>query len=155
MHNNKILIIILTLFCIISIPYSLGLLKSNVNSSATLDTALWSVSVDSNSNRSLNLMPNAGAAQFTIVLTSNSEVDTEYSIIVSNIPSGVDVKLDNGNFESPASNSDTVTFSNVGTIIYDEGNNEKTHVLTFRANADAVIVSNQRVNIDVEFKQSI
>ena len=155
MHNNKILIIVLTLFCIISIPYSLGLLKSNVNSSAALDTALWSVSVNSNSNSTINLMPNVGTAQFTIVVTSNSEVDTEYSIIVSNIPSGVDVKLDNRYFESPANNSDTVTFSNVGTIIYGEGNNEKTHVLTFRANADAVIVSNQRVNIDVEFKQSI
>ena len=155
MHNNKILIIIFALFCVFSIPYSLGLLKSNGNSLAALNTALWSVSVNSNSNSTINLMPNAGTAQFTIVVTSNSEVDTEYSIIVSNIPSGVDVKLDNGNFESPASNSDTVTFSNVGTIIYGDSNNEKTHVLTFRANADAVIVSNQTVNIDVEFKQSI
>ncbi len=155
MHNNKILIIVFALFCIFSIPYSLGILKSNVSSLAALDTALWSVSVDSNSNRTINLMPNAGTAQFTVVVTSNSEVDTEYSVIVSNIPSGVDVKLDNGNFESLENGSDTITFSNVGTIVYGNGDNEKTHVLTFRANADAVIVSNQTVNIDVEFKQSI
>ena len=154
MNNKKLNILLLAVFLVFvySMPSSLGIFKRAANTQSTLEASRWNVSVTSDSSSSMQLVTNLGTASYNVVVTSNSEVDTDYSIIVSNIPNGVQVKLDNGNFEPYSS---TVTFSNVGTILYGAQSNSVTHVLTFKANSGATLVNNQSVSIDVEFKQAL
>ncbi len=150
--TKKNIIILIFLLSVIVIPSSLGIFKNSASITSPITASSWNVSVNSSSNSSMQLVPNSGTASYDIVVTSSSEVDTDYSIIVSNIPSGVQVKLDNNEYEPYSS---TVTFSNVGTILYGDQYNYKTHILTFKANTGATLVNNQQVSVDVEFKQSL
>ncbi|MBR7041873.1 MAG: hypothetical protein IKI04_00045 [Bacilli bacterium] len=150
--NNKILIIIIFVLLALYIPFSLGLLKNRANLPSPVSFARWDVSADFDLNGSMHLVPNSGTSSYSIVVSSDSEVDTDYSIIVSNIPSGVQVKLDNDEFQPYSS---TVTFSNAGTILYGAGVNSATHTISFRANTGAPFVNNQSVGVNVEFKQKM
>ena len=51
--------------------------------------------------------------------------------------------------------SGTITINNAGTIDYNDSVKTKTHTLTFRATSGATTVSDQSINIDVQFKQDI
>ena len=64
---------------------------------------------------------------YTVNITSTSEVDIIYSIIVDNVPSGVTVSLDNGNFTLPTNNK--VIFANVSTINYSDVNKTKSDII--------------------------
>ena len=153
MKDKKVKIILFVfLLLVIIVPSSWAILKRNATTSSPISAASWNVSVSSNSSSSMQLIPDSGTASYNITVTSNSEVDTDYSIIVSNIPSGVQVKLDSGSFQPYSS---TVTFSNVGTILYGAQSTSATHTLTFKANAGAAFVNNQSVSVDVEFKQDL
>ena len=151
--NKKEIILVLFLSLLLIIPSSLGIFKRSANVPTVFPVANWDVNMTTNSASSMQLLANTtSTSSYTITVTSDSEVDTKYSIIVSNIPSGVQVELDGGGFEPYSS---TVTFPNVGTILYGANPNTATHTLTFRANTGATPVSNQAVNVDVEFKQDI
>ena len=150
MHNKKIeMIVLILLLSLFVIPSSLGIYKSGGNTPSAFAPANWNVSISSNSSSTMQLTENSGTSSYNLTVTSASEVDTDYKIIVSNLPSGVQVKLDNGNFEPYSS---TVTFNNAGTILY--GGQPQTHTLTFRANTGATLVNNQQVSVNVEFKQA-
>lgn len=153
MHSIKIeMILLVWLLVFFCIPSSFGIIKSSASLPSTFNASDWDVSVSSSSSSTMQLTANSSTATYNIVVTSTSEVDTNYSIIVRNLPSGVQVKLDNGNFEPYSS---TVTFPNVGTILYGANPNTATHTLTFRANNGATIVSNQQISVDVEFVQDM
>lgn len=153
MQNKNIkliaLICLLILFCI---PHTLGLFKRMISATGLINTASWNVALNQTGvDNTLQVIPDTLNASYTLNVTSNSEVDVQYTIIVRNIPSGVEVKLDNGSFQTPSSN--TVTFNNVGNIYYNDVSKEKTHTLTFKANTGATAVNNQNVSVDVDFKQ--
>lgn len=154
MHNKTVeMIILVYLLSVFSVPSSLGLYKRSTSSSNTIEPAAWSVSLNQ-TGVSGNMQLTAGdttGSSYTLRVVSNSEVDTVYDIIVSNIPSGVQVKLDNGTYQQPQSN--TVTFTSAGTILYGAQSNENTHTLTFKADSGATLVNNQTVTINVDFKQ--
>lgn len=154
MHNIKNgVITLIVLSFLFSVRSSFGILKRSANTASEFPIASWDVDVSTNSNNSMQLIANTtSTSSYTITVTSDSEVDTSYSIIVSNIPSGVQVKLDDGSFEPYSS---TITFSNVGTILYGAQPNTATHTLTFRANTGATPVNSQSVSVNVEFKQAI
>ena len=152
MHNKTIeMVILVYLLSVFCIPSSFGLYKRSSTSTNAFDAANWSVSLNQTgiSGNVLVTEGDTNGSTYTLNVVSNSEVDVTYDIIISNIPSGVQVKLGNGSF---APQSSTVTFSNAGTISYGDGPN--THTLTFKANNGATIVNNQQVNIDVDFKQN-
>ena len=155
MHSKNIefifLICLLTVFCI---PSSLGIYKQNSNTSKSVSTSDWNVSLNQNGiNNTISIANNGSTGTYTLKVVSDSEVDTEYSITISNIPSGVDVKLDNEvNYRTPTNG--VVTIDPAGTITYTGSSVEVTHTLTFRANNGATVVNNQTIDIDVEFKQA-
>ena len=152
MHNKTFeIIILLYLVSVFCIPSSLGIYKRVSTSSKVVDAATWDVSLNQtgiNGNVQVTKGDTNGNT-YTLNVVSSSEVDVTYDIIVSNIPSGVQVKLGNGSFEQESS---TVTFTNAGTILYGAGPN--THTLTFKANNNATLVNNHTVTIDVDFKQN-
>jgi len=154
MHNKNIefifLIFLMSAFCI---PSSLGMYKSNTTSSKTVSTADWNVSLNQNEiSDSISIVNNGSTGTYTLKVVSDSEVDTEYSIIISNIPTGVDVKLDTeNNYRTPVNG--VVTIEPAGTIHYTGSREEVTRIITFRANNGSSVVNNRAINIDVVFKQ--
>lgn len=153
MHNKMfqmvILVYLVSVFCI---PSTLGIYKNTSTASEILNLADWDVALNQN-GISGNVSAQAGGSDgsYLLKVVSNSEVDVIYSITVSNIPSGVTVKIDNGTYKPYAS---SVIFDDVGTINYSDQNHEKTHTLYFKASSGATLVNNQTVNIDVDFKQN-
>ncbi len=144
-----ILIFLLVVFCI---PSSLGIFKKLIGANGLVNASQWNVSLNQDGiNNNLQVIPDTLNAGYTLKVTSNSQVDVVYSIIVSNLPAGVEVKLDDGNFQTPTNN--TVIFNDAGNIYYSDDTKEKTHILTFKANTGATIVNNQTVDVNVEFKQ--
>ena len=153
MHSKNIeILILLYLVCSFCVPSSLGILKNESSSSKTVNAANLQVALNQ-TGISGNISAEAGGSDgsYLLKVVSNSEVDVIYSVTVSNIPSGVTVKLDNDGFK-PYSSS--VTFTDVGTINYSDQNHEKTHTLYFKADSNAALINNQTVNIDVDFKQN-
>lgn len=152
MHNKMFEIVILVyLVSVFCIPSSLGIYKRTASSSKALNVADWSVALDQTGvNGSVQVIEgDTTGSTYTLNVVSDSEVDVAYDITISNIPSGVQVKLDNGSF---APENSTVTITNAGTIPYGAGPN--THTLTFKANTGATIVTNRTITIDVNFRQN-
>ena len=155
MHNKTfeivILIYLVSVFCI---PSSLGIYKNSASTSGLVDISDWNVSLNQEGiNNTLTLTADGDTGSYTLKVVSDSEVDTEYAIIISNIPSGVDVKLDTeNNYRTPVNG--VVTIDPAGTINYTGSSEEVTHTITFRANNGATLVSNQTINVDVDFKQA-
>ncbi len=143
---------ILLIFCAV---HTFALLRSSTSGSGTIDTATWSVTRNqSQSGDSIEIVPGLSTDSYTLTVQSNSEVDVIYSIIISDLPTGVEVDLDNsGNYRTPTSG--TLRINSAGTINYNDSVKTKTHTLTFRAANGTTPVSDQEINIDVEFKQGL
>lgn len=155
MHTKNIeMIILIYLLSVFCIPSTLGIYKTEGNTSGSIDTAEWNVSLNQTGiNNTLSIANDGSTSTYTLKVVSDSEVNTEYAIIISNIPSGVDVKLDDEvNYRTPSNG--VVTIDPAGTINYTGSSEEVTHILTFRANNGATVVNNQTITVDVDFKQT-
>jgi hypothetical protein len=146
-----IFVVLLTFFVSIS---TMAILRSKINSSASLRTATWSVSLNQTGvNNNLTVTPDVQDATYTLNVVNNSEVDIIYTIVVSNIPSGVQVSLDNGTFQTPSSG--TVTFTDAGTLLYSTQSHQHSHTLTFRAVTGTQQLLGSQVNINVLTRQTL
>ena len=120
LKNKKIIMIVA--FLLIVIPFSYALLRSINNANGNLVAATWNVTVNESGNNYMSIAasPMDIEASYTIDVTSQSQVDMIYSIVIDGLPSGVSVSIDNGEFVQETNNK--VTFSNVGTIAYSDTN---------------------------------
>ena len=134
---------------------SFAIYRGSGSAAGSIRAATWSISrSQSQSGDSLQVIPELATDTYDLTVTSASEVDVVYTISIENLPSGVEVSLDNGAYQPPTSG--TVRISNAQTVInYNDAVKTKTHTLTFRATSGATIVSNQEIDIDVEFKQTL
>ncbi len=149
---NIRLVILLGLLSVFALPSSFAILKSYASSSKSLVSSIWSVSLEQTGvNNNISVIEGGSAQNYTLNVKSLSEVDVIYTIVLSNIPSGVEVKLDNGQFQTPTNN--TVTFTDAGTILYSDVNKTKTHTIAFKANSGTALVNNQIVGVDVTVRQ--
>ena len=146
-----ILVLVLSLFVIHS---SFAIYRNIINPNGNIATATWNVTLNQE-NEENNLYIVAGddnsTASYTVNITSTSEVDIIYSIVVDDIPNGVTVKLDDGEYQTPANNK--VIFVDTGTINYSDNNKTKSHTLTFKASDQAEIVLDEELNINVIARQ--
>lgn len=141
-----VIIAILLLLFLARSTFSIFRNGSEINGNVPL--AEWSVSLEQTGvNNSLTIIPGGTNANYTLNVKSLSEVDVVYTVVISNLPSGVEVSLDSGTFV--AESNGTVTFTDAGTILYTAQNRTNSHTLTFKATTNASIVSNRTVNIDV------
>ena len=155
MHSKRIeLVILLYLLSAFCVPSSLGIYKNNAATDGSVITASWNVALNQNNvNNSISVIVGGSDVAYTLNVESTSQVDVEYAITISNIPSGVVVKLDNEvNYRIPSNG--TVTINPAGTILYSSASHQKSHTIYFKANNGATVVSNQSINIDVDFKQA-
>ena len=116
--------------------------KSEANASTNAKVAKWDVSITPvTQTNSFNMVAgNSSPVEYTVRVTSNSEVSSIYSIVVSNIPNNVKVSLDGGTEQTPTNN--TVTFQNAGTLNVGSTNTYNDHRLLFDAPIEAAAVTN-------------
>ncbi|MBR2833748.1 MAG: hypothetical protein IKE75_04925 [Bacilli bacterium] len=159
--RKKIIAVLLFITIVLAATYALktfGLLRSSANATGSLLTAEWSVTrSQSASTDSIEVVPGLSTDTYDLTVTSNSEVDVKYTVIISNLPTGIEVQLDDGTFQTPSSGTIRMTNGGdvTGTINYNDATKTKTHTLTFRATSSAQAVSDQEIDIDVEFKQTV
>ena len=153
LKNKKIIMIVA--FLLIVIPFSYALLRSINNANGNLVAATWNVTVNESGNNYMSIAasPMDIEASYTIDVTSQSQVDMIYSIVIDGLPSGVCVSIDNGEFVQETNNK--VTFSNVGTIAYSDTNKTKSHTLTFKATSSSNVVNEKEVDINVIARQAL
>lgn len=153
LKNKKTIMIIA--FLLIVIPVSYALLKSIAVANGSLVAATWNVTVNESGNHYMSITPdpNGIQASYTIDVTSQSQVDMIYSIVIDGLPTGVSVSIDNGAFVQETNNK--VTFSNVGTIAYSDANKTKSHTLTFKAASSTNFVNEKEVDINVIARQAL
>ena len=147
------LIFVVMIFAIVATTFAI--FRGSSSATGSIRAATWSISrSQSESGDSLEIVPELSTDVYNLTVTSGSEVDVTYTIIISNLPSGVEVALDNGTYQTPTSG--TVRISNAQTVInYNDAVKTKNHTLTFRATSSAQTVSDQEIDIDVEFKQTL
>ena len=141
---------------IITLSYSFGSTArytSDVEGDSNTGVAKWNVSVApvTQTNTFNAIAGNTAPIDYTVRVTSTSEVSSSYSIVVTNIPSGVKVAIDNGTEQTPTNNS--ITFSNVGTFNIGDVNNYRDHIITFSVPIESNAVNNNNINIQVVFSQ--
>lgn len=123
---------------------------SNFSKNGNIEIAEWNVSAtipDAN----INLIAGNNTELYTITVNSESEVGTDYSIVISNIPANVQVALDNNNFINATEGQ--VEFNNAGSINANASTTTNTHVLKIKALIDAANETNRKLNVSVTFTQ--
>lgn len=152
MNKKFNIIFALVMLSIFLIPTSFAIYKSQVSSSSSIVSAEWSVSLEQNGvDSDLTVIPGISTDTYTLNIKSLSEVDVKYSIVISNLPTGVEVSLNGVDFV-PESNG-TITFSNAGTILYSPTGGTNSHTLTFRGTNSSSFVNNKRVDINIIAEQ--
>ena len=146
-----ILVLVLSFFVI---KGSYALYRNIVNPSADIAAATWSVTLNQtgeNNNLSVVAGDENSTASYTVNITSISQVDIIYSIVVEDIPEGIIVKLDDGEYQTPTNGQ--VIYTDVSTINYSDTNKTKSHILTFKANSNAAAALQEEININVIARQ--
>ena len=124
------------------------------NKTGTKDIAKWDVTLDTSSAaNSIDLVSGntTNTQDYILTVSSDSEVAVECSITVSNLPSGLSMKIDNG-VEHQESGG-TITVNNFCTFTANDSNTNKSFILTFIAPINSNVVSNRTININVSCKQ--
>ena len=144
---------VMVIFAIVATTFAI--FRGSSSGTGNIRAATWSVSrSQSQAGDSLQVIPELATDTYDLTVTSGSEVDVIYTIVIGNLPSGVEVSLDNGAYQGPTNG--TIRITNAQTVInYDDAIKTKNHTLTFRAVSGATIVSNQEIDIDVEFRQKL
>ena len=140
-------IVIIIVSCAV---HTFALMRSSNNVGGSVDAATWSVTRNySQSGDSIDIYKGGITDSYTLTVQSNSEVDVLYRIVIDNLPSGVVVDIDNTGFQTPSAGG-TLIIENANTVInYNDVSKTKTHILTFKANNDAVLVYNAQLFVNL------
>lgn len=149
-------IIIIVLLALISFSNSFLSAKytfSLNNYGSTAKIAKWNVSYDTSENASdtLELISGNETKSYIIKVTSTSEVATSYSIVLSNVPSEMEVKIDERPYQTPINNA--IEFENINAFSGNDMNTTFTHTLTFNAPLESDIANTTNIGINVKFTQ--
>lgn len=152
--TKRILIFVICFLFVFSIYFSINTLakySSNVVTSKATDVAKWEVLSLNEEEETINLSPGGDAMSYLLRITSKSDVKTNYSIVITNLPDTVMVSIDHGMFEEPVNN--TVTFSNINYYIDASDASVKEHIISFKAIDGAQTVADREIDLDVVFIQ--
>ena len=136
--------------------YTFSKYAGTIEKQENVDIAKWNVSVDSDSNSSLdvvsgNLQDNLEEQSYILTVASTSDVASNYSIVITNVPDNIQVKVDNGDIISEENNE--ILIENVGSFNANDTNSTHSHTLTFIAPTGTHEISEQEISVDVIFTQ--
>ena len=154
LQNNIVVFIVLVMMFMI--PNTYAIFRNRVLGNGSLALATWDVALNqTNVSDHLSIIPspNESVASYTVNVTNVSEVSITYVINIDNLPTGVSVSLDGGEYVSE--NNHKVVFSSISPIAYNASNKNRSHVLSFKASSNATFVNNAEVNINVVAKQQV
>lgn len=144
-------VLFISCFSVITLSKYVGI----INKPSTIAIAKWDVSLDTSDNTSNTLNMTIGDTNtnpsYILKITSISDTKASYSIVLSALPDGLEVKLDDGNYQQQENN--TITFENVGYINVDDDTKTKVHTLTFYVPIDSDTIIDSEFNVDVVFNQ--
>ena len=145
--------IVIAIITLLAIASTYSIYREVVHTDGALSLATWSVTLNQEGvDDELTIVPVTSNDIYELNVTGTSNVDIKYTIVISNLPTGVQVTLDNGTPESQ-DNNHKITFTDAGTILYNDINKTKSHNLTFSAVANTTPVNSQTVSIDVIAQQ--
>lgn len=145
-------IVVALLFVALFGSYFLAKYISSLDGNDNASVAKWSVEAVSNVD-TLNLVSGNIAGVYVLDVASLSEVSVSYSVILDNAPSGIEVKVDDGVYQTVGA-SGSITFDNVGSFVAGDTNSTHTHNITFNAPLETNVPSVNQVDIDVRFIQN-
>lgn len=151
-----ITVIVLVVMVFFIIPLTKAIFKNAATTAGTLTAATWSVELNQTGlSDSVTLISGVDTQTYTLKVRNDSEVDIVYDIEISNVPSGVKIKIDQDvNYETPDANN-KITFTDAGSIAYSVNGTENTHTLTFTSEVGTAVVSNRQLTVKVIAKQDI
>ena len=89
---------------------------------------------------------------YNLTVTSLSEVGINYSVIITNVPEGVQIQVDDGNIYNEDNNKITIT--NLGSFSASDTNTTHIHKLSFIVPIGIDAITNQELDLDVLFTQN-
>ena len=141
-----IIIFFVVLFSCFLVNKTFSKHTSIVIGSGETDVAKWELILDGDDN-SVDLVPGGSPIDYTLRVTSNSEVSSKYSIEISNLPDTVRISLDNGEYKEPLNG--TILFENSGSFISSNTSIVNNHTLSFKAISGASSVVNRELEINI------
>ena len=154
MKKKIILAIVIIGIVSLIIPFTKAKFKSSTAVNKQLATATWDVSLNQTGiNNNITLVAGGASQSYTLKVRSDSEVDVVYSIVIGNIPSGVQASINGTDYQTPVDG--TVTFTNAGAILYSSQNKENTHTIYLKSSSGTASISNRQLTVDVVVKQIV
>ena len=154
--TKTIVISLILSFFLISTSYAIY--RNARSGSGTVALAQWSVTLDQNGiGNNLTVVPGVADATYTLKVKSLSDVDVTYDVIVSNLPAGISISIDDtDNTKFVEENNGIAIIENAGVIRYNAANKTNTHSLIFRGTNNAnEFVNNKVVAVNVVAKQVV
>lgn len=151
--RKKTIIMIILATITFSNSYLIARYASLFNGTSSSSVAKWAVTYDTSDNVSntLNIVSGNETQDYIIKVTSTSEVSVNYSIVLSNVPSEMEVTIDNKITKTPDNNTHIIEFNNIGSL---SGiNTTFTHTLTFNAPLESNIAATTNAGISIKFEQ--
>lgn len=152
--KKRVYLFILVYFVFLTAYLSVSTLSKYVGTAegeGTVQIAKWEVFARTNSENVMNIISGNTTDSYNIIVKSTSDVGCSYSVVVTNIPDNVTLKLDGHNPDTHV--GDEAIFNNVGSFVAGSNGTEVTHVLLVSANINAVPVTENEIDIDVTFIQ--
>lgn len=152
--KRRIILLIFVYLIFVTLYFSINTLSKYTAASSgdgNIQIAKWSVNAIPTSSDPMNIIAGTDSVSYELTVTSTSEVGCTYSIVLSNLPNGVKVKLDEDS-PIPVDSSGTIIFDDCGHFNAGSNGETKTHTLVLTADLGTPDVS-KLVNIDVLFVQ--
>ncbi len=127
---------------------------SLLNVDGKISVAKWDVSIAGQDNIKLPTMYIGDSntyQSYELSVTSKSETATNYSAIISNVPDGVQIQVDDNDLYSESNN--VITIENLGSFNATDINNTHKHKFTILVPFGTNPFSDQQLDIDVIFTQ--
>ena len=127
-----------------------------IDGNGSMNVAKWDVDVDNEiSTKSISLVSGNTSQEYSFDVSSNSEIATNYNVILTNVPNDVKVSIDGHELKTP--NNNKVEFPNAGSFnakdLSNTNSNIHTHTLRFETTIDTEIQNNTNINLSIIFEQ--
>ena len=126
-----------------------------LNANSNVSVAKWNVSVEGEDNKTLPtiIIGDSDTYQnYELSVISKSEIAINYSVIISNVPTGVKIQVDDEIIYSEDDNK--IIMVNLGAFNADDINTKHTHKFTIMVPKGVNDFTNQTLDIDVIFTQN-
>lgn len=154
---KKKYIVFLCLYALSFILYSsvtsFAKYASVVTQNGSVSVAKWDVSLSGEENEilpTITIGDDSTYQDYDLTVTSNSEVAINYSVVISNVPSGLRVIVGEDTY-GPSNNK--IIIDNIGHFSALDNHSTHVHRLTFIVPIDSDAFDSQTVDMDVIFSQ--